>query len=110
MATKRRRIQLALSDEVWLLVDEVHALTGTPKSAIIGEILDEVAPAFATQIQALRLLKESPREAQRLMQNFANESVGKLSQAQLELDAAIADPRTVKGRRAKTGGIRGRTP
>lgn len=110
MATKRKRVQVALSDEVWALVDEVHALTGTPKSAVISEILDEVAPAFAVQIEALRQLKTAPLEAQRLMQNFANESVAKLAQASLDLDTAIADARTVKGKRAKKGGLRGRTP
>ena len=109
MPTKRRRIQVTPSDEVWKLVDEVHALTGTPKAAILAEILDEVAPVFTSQIQALRVLQESPREAQRLIQNFANESVGKLAQASLDLDAAI-DGRTVKGRRARRKGGTDGTP
>jgi hypothetical protein len=91
---------LTPSDEVWQLVDEVHKLTGTPKAAIVSEILDEVAPVFLNQIEALRVLQESPREAQRLVQNFANESVGKLAQASLDLDAAI-DGRTVQGQRAR---------
>ena len=99
MTTKRKRLNVTLSDEVWALVNEVHALTGNPKSAVISEILDEVAPVFANQIQALRLLKDQPREAQRLIQNFANESIGKVVQVQLDLDAAI-DARTVKGKRA----------
>jgi hypothetical protein len=108
MPTTRKRIQVTPSDEVWALVDEVHALTGTPKAAIIAEILDEVSPVFANTIAALRTVKEQPREAQRLIQNFANESIGKLAQASLELDAEI-DARTVKGRRKK-GGLRGRAP
>ena len=98
MPAKQKRLQITLTPEVWALVDEVHTLTGTPKAAIISEILDQVAPVFTNQIQALRLLKEQPREAQRLIQNFANESVGKLAQASLDLDAAI-DGRTVKGKR-----------
>jgi len=109
MPTKRRRIQVTPSDEVWALVDEVHALTGTPKAAILAEILDEVAPVFSNQIQALRMLQESPREAQRLMQNFANESVGRLAQASLDLDNAI-DGRTVKGKRARRKGGKDGTP
>lgn len=97
---KRKRINITPSDEVWALVDEVHALTGTPKASILAEILDEVAPVFTNQIQALRMLQEQPREAQRLMQNFANQSVGKLAQASLDLDTAI-DARTVKGARKR---------
>lgn len=109
MATKRKRLNVTLSDEVWALVDEVHALTGTPKSAVISEILDEVAPVFHNTIQALRIVAEQPREAQRLIANMANEAIGKVAQSQLELDAHI-DARTLKGKRAKTGGLRGRTP
>jgi hypothetical protein len=117
MSIKRRRIQVTPSDEVWALVDEVHGLTGTPKAAILSEILDNVAPVFTNQIHALRMLKESPREAQRLMQNFANESIGKLAQSSLELDAEIEaqssldldsaiDARTVKGARKRRAGGR----
>lgn len=100
MATKRKRLNVTLSDEVWALVNEVHALTGTPKSAVISEILDEVAPVFQNTIHALRIVKEQPREAQRLVQNFANEAIGKAAQAALDLDAAI-DGRTLKGQRAR---------
>lgn len=100
MPTKRKRLNVTLSDQVWALVEEVHQLTGTPKAAVISEILDEVAPVFMTQIQALRVLKQSPQEAQRLVQNFANESVAKLAQASLDLDAAMS-AKTVTGKKAR---------
>lgn len=103
MPTTRRRINLTPSDTVWQLVDEVHELTGTPKAAIISEILDEVVPVFLTQIQALRILQERPQEAKRLIQNFANESIGKLAHQQLLLDEAF-DGRTVAGKKAKRRG------
>lgn len=100
MPTKRKRLQITLSDEVWALVDEVHELTGTPKAAIISEILDEVAPVFQNTIHGLRIVKEQPREAQRLIQNFVNEAIAKAAQAALDLDAAL-DGRTVRGKRAR---------
>lgn len=100
MPTKRKRLQITLSDEVWALVDEVHELTGTPKAAIISEILDEVAPVFQNTIHGLRIVKEQPREAQRLIQNFVNEAIAKAAQAALDLDAAM-DARTVRGKRAR---------
>jgi hypothetical protein len=78
MPTLRKRINITPSDEVWALIDQVHALTGTPKAAIVSELLEEIAPVFQTTIQALSLVKEQPREAQRLVQNFANESVASL--------------------------------
>ena len=100
MTTKRKRLQVTLSDEVWELVNEVHALTGTPKAAVISEILDEVAPVFQNTIHALRIVKEQPREAQRLIQNMANSAIAQASQAALDLDSAL-DARTVKGQRAR---------
>lgn len=108
MTKKRaRRLQVTPSPEVMALVDEVHALTGTARAAIVSEILDEVAPVFQNMIQALRVVQEQPREAQRLVQNMANEALAKVAQANLDLDAAI-DGRTVKGKRKKTGGVSGR--
>jgi hypothetical protein len=100
MAAKQKRLQVTLSPEVRALVEEVHQLTGTPRAAIVSEILDEVAPVFQNTIHALRIVKEQPREAQRLMQNFANESIVKATQAALDFDAAM-DGRTVKGQRAR---------
>ena len=100
MATKQKRLQVTLSPEVRALVEEVHQLTGTPRAAIVSEMLDEIAPVFQNTIHALRIVKEQPREAHRLIQNFANEAIGKATQAALDLDAAM-DGRTVKGQRAR---------
>jgi hypothetical protein len=102
---KRMRINITPSPEVWALVNTVHDLTGEAKAAIISGILDEIAPAFQTTIQALHLAKSAPREAQQLMSNFGARAVGELMQAQLELDEAI-DGRTVKGKRKRRAGGR----
>ena len=100
MAAKQKRLQVTLSPEVRALVEEVHQLTGTPRAAIVSEMLDEIAPVFQNTIHALRIVKEQPREAQRLIQNFVNEAIGRATQATLDLDSAI-DGRTVKGKRAR---------
>jgi hypothetical protein len=88
------------SVEVWALIERLHELTGTPKASIVCEFLDEIAPVFQTTIQALELVKEQPREAQRLIQNLANQSIASVAQMSLEMDANI-DARTVKGARGK---------
>jgi hypothetical protein len=100
MPTQRKRMNITPSDEVWALINQVHALTGTPKASLVTELLDEIAPVFQNTIRALEMVNEQPREAQRIVQNFANESMGRLAQANLDLDQAI-DARTVKGARAK---------
>lgn len=121
MPTSRKRLQLTLSDEVWALVDEVHKLTGTPKSAIVSEILDEIAPVFVTQLEALRLMQSAPRQAQALMKDFSDKAIEGLAQHNLEFEELLtnheakqqqalelpADGRTVKGRRLKKGVRRG---
>lgn len=103
MSPKRKRLLITPSDEVWALIDAMHKLTKQPKAALVSEILDEISPAFATQLEALRVLADRPQEALKLMQDASSEKVAELAQANLDLEAAL-DPRTVKGRRAKSGG------
>lgn len=104
MATRNKRVQVALSDEVTRLVDELHELTGQTKSSIISELMDQVAPALHTTLQALKLLNEQPLEAQRLIQNFTNEAVMGAAQASLEFDQALQS-RSRKGKRSRKGGL-----
>lgn len=109
-APKRPRIQITPSPELWRLVDLVHERTGTARSAVIAELLDQVSPVLETMIHALEIVSENPRQAQRLLANFASEKIGDLMQVQLELDHTLtqkelelpaADGRTVKGKRAR---------
>jgi hypothetical protein len=85
----RRRIQVTLNDEAWAMVEEISGLTGDPKAKLLAEIFESTLPSFINTIEALRLAKEQPREAQRLVQNFAAKSVMYLQQEQLNLDASI---------------------
>lgn len=104
---ERRRVQVTLSMESWHMVEEIARLTDTPKAAILSEIFDATLPSFLSTIQALRVAKEQPREAQRLVQNFAAQSVMQLQQTQLDLDSAITAEeaknkgKTKKGRAAR---------
>lgn len=110
MATRNKRVQVALSDEVTRLVDELHELTGQTKSSIISELMDQVAPALQTTLEALKLLKDQPREAQRLIQNFTNEAFMASAQASLEFDQALQARATQKGKRSRKGGLSGKSP
>ena len=99
--TKRTpRVQLTLSAEAMALLDEISGLLEQPKASLVSELVDSALPALQTTVQALRVIKEQPRQAQQLIQNFGAQAVGDLMQAQLELDASI-DKRTVKGKRAR---------
>lgn len=88
------------------MVEEIAELTGTPKATILSEIFDSTLPAFANTLHALRVAKETPREAQRLVQNFAAESVMKLQQSQLEMDDLITRSEAEKKAKARKRGAR----
>jgi hypothetical protein len=107
MPTKRPRLQITLPDETAYFVDRIHTLVGGSKAAIVTELLEQVTPVFRTHYEALEMLHSAPEQAKRIINNFANESIAKLAQHQLELDKVL-DGRTIKGMRRKTGGLRGR--
>ncbi len=77
------------------------------QSSIVAELVEMALPALRVMVEALKVVKEQPREAQRLVQNYGNEAVQQLAQGALDLDAAItADGRTMKGKRARRAGGR----
>ena len=98
----RRRVHVTLSSEAWAMVDEISSLTGTARASVLSELFDIALPSFAVTIEALRTIRDQPREAQRLVQNFAAESMMKVSQAQLDLDHSITE-REKDGRRKRRG-------
>lgn len=86
------------------MVEEIAELTNSPKAAILAEMFDEILPAFKNTIDALRVAKDRPREAQRLITNFGAKSVMDLQQASLDLDSAIsADEAKTKGKKRRKG-------
>lgn len=97
---KRRRVQVTLSWPMWELIGQVSDLTDIPKAAVISELLDDIRPALEETIKALRVVKERPLEAQRMMARFSAQAVSDLMQQQLSLDDEI-DGRTVEGRKAR---------
>ena len=108
---ERRRVQVTLSMESWAMVEQIGELTGSPKAAILAEIFDATLPAFVSTVEALRVAKQQPREAQRLVTNFAAKSVMDLQQATLDLDEKITTrERENAGKKAKRRATSARSP
>ncbi len=97
---RNERVAVTLSPESMLVLTQIAEVMGQPKAALVAELVDAALPAIKATLDALRVAQEQPREAQRLMANFAAQATMELSQQQLDLDAAI-DARTLKGKRAK---------
>lgn len=96
------RIQVTLSPEAMAALDEVSALTGQGKGTLVSELVTEALPALQMAVQALRVVKEAPREAQQLLSRFSNEATMKLAQSQLEFDDLLAaEPKRKRQKRRK---------
>jgi predicted DNA-binding protein len=99
---RNTRVAVTLSPEALRLLSSLSALTGQPKAALLSELVDTALPALQTTVEALNIVKEQPREAQRLLANFGAGAIRDLSQSQIDFDALV-DARTVQGKRKKRG-------
>ena len=102
MATRNPRVQVSLSDEASAFVAELAELSDRSRSAVISELVDVALPAMLAMRDALRVVKEQPKEAERLLARFASAATADLAQAQMEFGEHV-DARTVKGQRRKRG-------
>lgn len=100
------RLLFTPSPETRALIDQLHELTGRSRASMVAEMLDTVAPVFFDQVRILKELQDSPEKARELVTQYVNAGHAQITQASIDFDRAI-DGRTVKGKRAKTGGLRG---
>lgn len=89
MATIEKRITFTPTPTAGALLREVSKLTGQPPAKIVRELLDEAAPALKVTVDALRVVKKRPEEAQAAMARLAAKAHSDLAQASLDLDTAI---------------------
>jgi predicted DNA-binding protein len=104
MTTKAKprapRVNVTLSPEAYKALSELSAANDQPKAAIVAELFDAALPALKVALDAIRVVKQQPREAQRMLTAHALNARMALDQQQLLLDEAI-DRRTVKGKRRR---------
>lgn len=83
-------------------LEEISSLTGQGKGTLVSELVTEALPALQAAVQALRVVKEAPREAQQLLTRFSTEATMKLAQSQLEFDDLLAaQPSTKRQKRRR---------
>lgn len=85
MATKNPRINFVPTDVVLALVKRISELTGQSKASICSEMLDNVAPVMAQQLDALEKLREMPERAREHLEELAAAAHRDIDQAMLEL-------------------------
>jgi len=75
MPTRKPRIALTVPDDLNDLLDRVSDLTGTPKTKLIVEILEESAPVFEQMLLALEQIKSSKENAPSIAKKFAQNMI-----------------------------------
>lgn len=89
IVNRNPRVAVSFSPEVYELLVELSDLLKQPKSALVSELVSEALPALRLTVLATRLVQEQPKEAERLMANYAARATLQMSQAQVELYEAI---------------------
>jgi hypothetical protein len=89
---KTVRIQVRISPAVAAAMNRINELTGEPKSTILGDMLDAVAPIFADQIEALEKLASTPDQARDYVMQMGAQGINAISQQMLDLPPAKRKP------------------
>jgi hypothetical protein len=103
-ATIEKRVNITPSPATGPLLRELAKLTGKPVSTIVRELLDEMSPAMPQMIEAMKIMKTRPDEAQAALARMAAGLHHDLAQAQLDLNEALKKrPGRKPGKKSGTG-------
>lgn len=75
MPSQKPRIALTVSDDLNGLLDRLSDLTGTPKSKLIVEMLDQYAPVLKQVLEALEEIKANKENAPAIAKKFAHDMI-----------------------------------
>lgn len=89
MPTIEKRLFITPSPTVGPLLRELSKVTGKPAATLVREFLDEAAPALQMTLEALKMAKTRPAEAQAAMARLSAQAINQLTQQQLDLDSAL---------------------
>ena len=89
MATIEKRVTFTPTARVGGLLRAIQKATGQAPSMVVRELLEEAAPALEVMLEAAKLVKTRPDQAQAAIARLAARATVDLHQAQLDLDTAI---------------------
>lgn len=73
MPSRKPRIALTIPDDLNDLLDKVSDLSGTPKTKLIVEMLEQYSPVLQQVLSAMEQIKEDKEKAPEIAKKFANE-------------------------------------
>lgn len=94
MTKQRNRVNLTLDDELFATLTELSELSGTPKAAIINELLTEVKPHLDLSIDLIKKLKANQMQmtdARMIFNNLVADAGDVINHAQGEVNRALRE-------------------
>lgn len=73
MPTQKPRIALTVPDEINQTLDRLYELTGTPKSKLIVEMLEQYVPILEQVVNTLEKIKSDKENGKEIAKKFAQD-------------------------------------
>lgn len=73
MPTKKPRIALSVPPEIDAVLDRLYQLTGTPKSKLIVEMLEQYTPVLTQVISTMEKIQADKENGKEIAKQFAAE-------------------------------------
>lgn len=73
MPTQKPRIALTVPDEINKTLDRLYELTGTPKSKLIVEMLEQYVPILEQVVDTLEKIKSDKENGKEIAKKFAQD-------------------------------------
>lgn len=94
MTKQRNRVNLTLDDDMFATLTELSELSGTPRAAIINELLGEVKPHLDLSIDLMKKLKANQMQmsdARMVFNNLVADAGDVINQAQGDVNRALRE-------------------
>lgn len=94
MQKQRNRVNLTLDDELFATLTELSELSGTPRAALINELLTDVKPHLDLSIDLMKKLKANQMQmsdARMVFNNLIADAGDVINQAQGEVTKALRE-------------------
>lgn len=73
MPSKKPRIALTVPPEIDHILDRLYELSGTPKSKLIVEMLEQYAPVLEQVLSTMEKIKEDKENGKEIAKKFAQD-------------------------------------
>ena len=94
MTKQRNRVNLTLDDDMFATLTELSKLSGTPRAALINELLIDVKPHLDLSIDLIKKLKANEiqmSEAKQIFNNLVADAGDVINHAQAEVNNVLRE-------------------